>query len=151
MLAAWRREGALVLRADGELGADDEIGAARLENVDGPTVEVGITEVDFVADDDLPAGEEDPLLHCLAVVRLAEAHQADLPLVDVRVLRRELLRDGDRAVLRPVLGEYDLVAPTERFQPLAEIDDRRVQDALFVVDGDDKRDARVAGHDGRRL
>ena len=44
--------------------------------------------------------------------------------------------------LRAVLGEDDLVAPRERDEPLAQIDDRGVKDRLLVVDGDDDGDSR---------
>ena len=66
------------------------------------------------------------------------------------VLRRELVADLDGAVPRAVLGEDDLVAPAERLEALAQVDDGGVEDRLLVVDGDDDRDVRIrvsgAGH-----
>src|SRR5262249_6543118 len=70
------------------------------------------------------------------VVRLAGGD-----VVDLGVLLMQLLRELHRAVPRAVLGEDDLVAPAERREPLAQIDDRRVQDRLLVVHGDHDRDA----------
>ena len=79
MLAAWRRSGRASSAPDGELRADDQVGPARLEDVDGAPVEVGVAEVDFLADDELAARHQNALLHGLAVVRLAEAHHLDSP------------------------------------------------------------------------
>jgi hypothetical protein len=67
------------------------------------------------------------------------------PSARVAVLRGELVADLDRAVLRAVLGEDDLVAPPQRLEPLAQVDDGGVEDRLLVVDGDDDRDVRVEG------
>ncbi len=152
MLAAWRRSGRASSAPIASFEPMTRSASARLEDVDGAPVKLGVAEVDFFADDELAARHEDPLLHGLAVVRLAEAHDLHLPLVRVGVLLGEILGDLDGSVLRTVLGEDDLVAPTERLQPLAEIHDGGVQDGLLVVDRDDERDARVsAGHDGACL
>ena len=66
-------EGPLVGGAHGELAADDQVGLAGLEDVDRPLVEVGVAEVDLVAEDEVAAREQDALLERLAVVRLAQA------------------------------------------------------------------------------
>ncbi len=145
MLAAWRMSGPLVGGAHGELAADDQVGLARLEDVDRALVEVGVAEVDLVAEDELAAREQDALLERLAVVRLAERDDLHLPVARVGVLGGELVADLDRAVLRAVLGEDDLVAPPERLEALAQVDDGGVEDRLLVVDGDDDRDVRIAG------
>jgi len=131
--------GAVVLGAREELRADDEIGLAAVEHVDRAAVEVRVAEVDLVANDDLPAREEDALLERLAVVRLAERDEADL----VRIFRGELFGDFDGAIARAVLREDDLVHPPERLEPLAQVDDSRVQDRLLVVNRDDDRNSRL--------
>ena len=66
------RPRAIVLGAGDELRADDHVGLARLEELDGASVEVGVAEIDLVADDELAARLEDALLQRLAVVRLAD-------------------------------------------------------------------------------
>src|SRR5205085_10113991 len=129
--------GAVVLRARDELRADDEVGGARLEDVDRAPVEVGIAEVDLVADDEVAAREEDPLLQRLAVVRLPEADDLHLALRNGAVLHRELLADLDGAIARAVLREDDLVRPAGRREAFSEIDDRGVEDRLLVVDRND--------------
>ena len=78
MLAAWRMQRAVVLGARDELRADDQVGLAGLEDVDRAAVEVGVAEVDLVADDELAAREQDALLERLAVVRLADADDLHL-------------------------------------------------------------------------
>src|SRR5438874_2453274 len=57
----------------------------------------------------------------------------------LRMLGRQPLAAGDGAILRAVLRQEDLVAEPERVEPRDQIDDRGVQDPLFVVDGDDDR------------
>ena len=143
MLAAWRMSGRSSAAPDRELAADDEVGLAGLEDVDRALVEVGVAEVDLVAEDEVAAREQDALLQRLAVVRLAQADDLHLPVARVGVLGGELVADLDGAVLRAVLGQDDLVAPAERLQSLAEVDDGGVEDRLLVVDGDDDRDVRV--------
>src|SRR5262249_19210463 len=96
--------------------------------------------------DELAARQQDPLLERLAVVRLAHADDLHLTFVSVPVLGRELFADADRAVLRTVLGEDDLVRPTERREALSQIDDGSVEDRLLVVDRNDDRNARDVGH-----
>src|SRR5262249_12662170 len=57
---------AVVFGALGELGADDQIGFARLEDLHRAAVKVGVAEVDLVANHELAAREQDPLLERLA-------------------------------------------------------------------------------------
>src|SRR5690606_29599750 len=122
-------EGAVVLGAMDELRPDDEVRLAALEDVDGAPMEVDVAQVDLVADDELPSGEQDPLLEGLAVIRLTQADDLHLALA-APVSGGELLADLDGPVLRPVFGEDDLVRPAERLQPLAQIHDRGVEDRL---------------------
>ncbi len=89
-------EGALVGGARGELAADDQVGRAGLEDLDGALVEVGVAEVDLVADDDVAAGQQDALLEGLAVVRLAHRDDLHLAVGRIGVLRRQLVPDLDR-------------------------------------------------------
>ena len=125
----------LVGRAHGELAADDHVGFAGLEDVDRALVEVGVAQVDLVAQDEVAPREQDALLEGLAVVRLAQGDDLDLPVGGVRVLGGELVADLDGAVLRAVLGQDDLVAPPERLEAFAQIDNGGVEDRLLVVDG----------------
>src|SRR5262245_45956868 len=96
----------LVARSSDQLGADHQIGDVRLEQAHGAPIEVGIAEVDLIADHELTAGFEDPSLERRAVVRLAVPERSHL-----RKTRSELLRDLDRSIAGAVLGEDDLVGP----------------------------------------
>jgi hypothetical protein len=93
-----------------------------------------------------PRESKDALLERLAVVRLAHADDLHLTIGGAAVLLGELLTDLDGAIFRTVLGEDDLVGPSERLQSLAHVDDGGVKDGLFVVDGDDDRNARRVVH-----
>src|SRR5207237_4209708 len=54
-------EGPLVRGARRQLAADDEVGLAGLEDLDRALVEIGVAEVDLVAQNDLAASQEDAL------------------------------------------------------------------------------------------
>ena len=59
------QEGPVVLGADRELRADDDVGLAGLEDLDRAPVEVGVAEVDLVADDELAARHRMPCFSAL--------------------------------------------------------------------------------------
>ena len=86
MLAAWRMRGRSSAAPDGELAADDQVGLAGLEDVDRALVEVGVAEVDLVAEDEVAPRQQDALLERLAVVRLAQGDDLHLAVARVAYL-----------------------------------------------------------------
>ena len=73
--------GALVGRGGQGLGADDHVVALVLELGQRAHIEVGVTQVDLVADDDATAGGEDAAAHGQPVVGLLGVEQAQLGVV----------------------------------------------------------------------
>src|SRR6185437_10436165 len=102
-------------------------------------VELGVEEIDLVADDEGAARLEDPLLHRQPVVGLSDRQHTD-----VGMLGHELAADLHRAIARAVLAQQELVAPAEATQLLFQLQHRAAQDPLLVVDGDDDREVRRA-------
>src|SRR5581483_8709982 len=128
-------EAAPIFRALHHLGADHQIGLVVLQDPERALVEVGVAEIDLVAQDEGAARALDARLERAAVVRRAQRVDRDL-----RIFLRQLLADRDGAIARAVLGQEDLVAPAELVERRDQIDHRGVQDPLFVVDGDDDGD-----------
>src|SRR5262249_32303093 len=104
----------IVLGPFDELRSDDHVGHARLEELDGPLVEVGIAEIDLVTEYEFALRGQNPALLGLAVVRLADGEEAERV-----VVLGKLLGEGTGPVPGAVLGEDDLVAPAERGEPFA--------------------------------
>ena len=145
----WQRgrgllERPLVARALHRLAADDQIDRAALEDRHRAPVEVDVAQIDLVAEDVLAARLFDAAPERAPVVRLPERERAHL-----RKAGRHLVRDLDRPITRPVLGEDDLVREARVAQAIDEVHDRRLEDRLLVVDRDDDRDLR-RGAGGRR-
>src|SRR5882762_3727854 len=82
-------------------------------------VELGVEQIDLVADHVLPARLEDAGLHGQAVVGLADRQHAHLGVVSL-----DLLADLDGAVARAVLAQQQLVGPAERTQLLLQLQHR---------------------------
>ena len=117
------QERPLVLGAGRQLRPDHHVELARREQLERAPVEVGVAEVDLVADDDPAAGDLDSAAEGAAVVGLALREEAHL-----RVLEVQVRGDDQRVVARPVLGQDDLVAEAQRLEPLAQVDHGGVQD-----------------------
>ena len=134
-VAVWRSSGRAIVGALHHLRADHHVGVVALEELERALVEVGVAQIDLVADDELAARAQDALAERLAVVGLAE--RVDLTPADTCCDSSSPMRHG--AIARAVLRQQDLVVPPQLVERGDQIDHRRVQDALLVVDGDDDR------------
>ena len=134
------RHRSVVGRSREQLRSDHHVDFGSIEDLDGAKVEVDVAEIDLLADDVRAARILDARAKGRAIVRLGDGERPHLG-----ILPREPLGDVTRRVARAVLCEDDLVREIERRELLSEIDDRRVEDGLFVVDGDDVRDVGSPG------
>ena len=127
---------ALVVRADHALAAHHQVGVGALQQGQRPGVELGVAQVDLVADDEGPPRGQDPGLHRQAVVGLAHRQHAAPRGARPRSPCRS--RRSGRASRSRTAGSRS--CSRERPQLLPQLQHRAAQDPLLVVDGDDDRE-----------
>ena len=135
--------GTLIIRPHHGLGTDHQIGVSAFQQGERPRVELGVAQIDLVADDEIAARRENSGLHGQAVVGLSDGDHAHLGEVCF-----DLLAHLHRAIARAVFAENQFIGEAEGPQLLAQFQHGTAQDSLLVVDRDDDGDMWLGGRLG---